>query len=348
MNRLFLLYPILLIIAILFLDKVFTLPIFKDKFVQTGNSVYYKHREFLYRRLITKKEDGRKLILAMGDSRAYSFSNLAFTADKEKRGRENKYDIYNFSGPQAVPAYSLFWLEKMVQENIHIDSVFLVLSPEGFDDSKGLMHKPFLRMGASDEFVENHRDLIPESDMEEYYLDKIFTFRRIEFDTKLFITRYKNKELNEYDPIYNKEMLILNIHQGEQLAYTAISNDVAKLEKDSIRMGNIYFYNFKIHETQFKVVEEILKLCKSNNIKINLLWMKVYPQYAKNFVKYDINEKWWNRIEKLSSDYGMNSYDFNKIGKCELYYDASHQSALCYYEYTHFLIDEMEKQIRNK
>jgi len=45
----------------------------------------------------------------------------------------------------------------------------------------------------------------------------------------------------------------------------------------------------------------------------------------------------------LAEKYGMKAYDFNKIGNCELYYDASHQSAFCYYEYIHYLIDEMEK-----
>lgn len=342
MKKLYLFYPLLLIVSVLLIDKIFTISLFKEKFLQTGNGIYYKHREILYHRLLNRKEDNKKLILAMGDSRAYSFSNLAFTNDKNKRGRENKYDIYNFSGPQAVPAYSLYLLEKMVASKIKIDHIFLVLSPEGFDDSKRLMHKPFLRMGADDEFVKNHKDLIPEEDLEEYYLDQVFAFRKLEFDFKLFLSRYRNKALDQYNPLFNKELLILNLNQGEQLAYTTSVNDVNQLKLDSVRMGNIYFYNYKINDTQFKVLEEILKICKTNNIKIDLLWMKVFPDYSKNFLKYNLYELWWPRIESLANSYNNKTYDFNKIGQCELYYDASHQSSLCYFEYIHFLIDEIE------
>ena len=343
MKKLFLIYPMILIFAILMIDKIFTISLFRERFLQTGNGIYYRHRQILFQRLLARKDDSRKVILAMGDSRAYSFSNLAFKNDRENRAREKKYDIYNFSGPQAVPAYSLFWLEKMINSKVGIDHVFLVLSPEGFDDSKRLMHKPFLRMGADDEFVSQHLDLIPAEDLEEYYLDKIFTFRKVELDFKLLLSRYKNKEMDQYNPFYNKELIILNLNQGEQLAYTTSVNDTEKLKSDSVRMGNIYFYNYKIHDTQFKVVEEILKLCKENNIKIDLLWMKVFPDYAENFNKYNLYNLWWNRIEKMAGDFGMRAIDFNKVGNCDLYYDASHQSALCYYDYTHYLIDGIEK-----
>ena len=202
----------------------------------------------------------------MGDSRAYSFSNLAF---EKMPHRRNLYDIYNFSGPQAVPAYSLFWLEKFIAAGIVPDHIFLVLSPEGFDDNKGLMHKPFLRLGADEDFIEKYKDQIPLNDLDEYYLDKIFALRKVEIDLKLFISRYSNKEMSEYNPAFNKEMMILNLYNGEQLAYANAVNDEKKLQSDSIRMGNIYFYNFMMHDTQFFFVEKIWEICQKNKIKID-------------------------------------------------------------------------------
>jgi hypothetical protein len=343
MKKIFLIYPLVLLFSIYFLDKIFSLPFFTEKFVQTGNVVYYKHREILFKKLVNRKENDKKLIIAMGDSRAYSFSNLAFNQNTNGKNRKDKYDIYNFSGPQAVPAYSLFWLERMIEAGIKIDSIFLVLSPEGFDDNKGLLHKPFLRLGATDDFVNRYKEMIPTNDLDEYYLDKIFALRKIELDYKLLISRYRNKQLKEYDPNFNQEIMILNLYNGEQLAYSNVVNDEKKLASDSIRMGNIYFYNFILHQTQFKFTEKILELCQKNHIKINLLWMKVFPTYRENFTKYNIEKDWWSGVVTLAEKYGMKTYDFNKIGNCELYYDASHQSAFCYYEYTHYLIDEMEK-----
>jgi hypothetical protein len=343
MKKIFLIYPLVLLFSIYFLDKIFSLPFFTDNFVQTGNVVYYKQREILFNKLLNRKEDNKKLIIAMGDSRAYSFSNLAFKDNTDGKNRKDKYDIYNFSGPQAVPAYSLFWLERMIEAGIKIDTIFLVLSPEGFDDNKGLLHKPFLRLGATDDFVNQYKEIIPTNDLDEYYLDKIFALRKIELDYKLLISRFKNKQVNEYDPIFNQEIMILNLYNGEQLAYANVVNDDKKLASDSVRMGNIYFYNYTLHQTQFKFTEKILELCQKNNIKINLLWMKVFPTYRENFTKYNIEKDWWSGVVTLADKYGMKVYDFNKIGNCELYYDASHQSAFCYYEYIHYLIDEMEK-----
>ncbi len=346
MKKIFLIYPLFLILSIFLLDKIFLLPFFQDRFLQTGNVVYYKHREILFEKLKERNKDSKKIILGMGDSRAYSFSNLAFIYNKEKSDRQNKYDLYNFSGPQAVPAYSLFWLEKMLESGIKIERIFLVLSPEGFDDNKGLMHKPFLRLAASEDFVQQHKDKIPESDLNEYYLDKIFALRKIELDYKLLISRMKTKSMLDYKPLYNPEMIVLNLHNGEQLAYANSVNDPKRLEADSIRMGSIYFYNFQLHETQFYFTEKIVELCSRNQIQIDLLWMKVYPKYRENFKKYDIEANWWNRIEKIANQYNMKTYDFNKIGDCELYYDASHQSAYCYYEYINFLVDRMEGKDR--
>jgi hypothetical protein len=344
MKKIFLLYPIFLILSIFLLDKIFLLPIFQERFLQTGNVVYYRHREILFEKIKERKKDSKKIILGMGDSRAYSFSNLAFTKNKENPERQKKYDIYNFSGPQAVPAYSLFWIEKMIEEGIKIDRIFLVLSPEGFDDSKSLMHKPFLRLGASESFINQYRDKIPETDLNEYFLDQLFALRKIELDYKLLLQRIKSGNMKEYNPAYNPEMIVLNLYNGEQLAYANSVNDTKRLEADSIRMGNIYFYNFQLHETQFYFTEKILELCSRNQIQIDLLWMKVYPKYRENFTKYDIEAIWWKRIEKIANQYNMKTYDFNKIGDCELYYDASHQSAYCYYEYINFLVDQMEKK----
>ncbi len=343
MKKLFLIYPITLLFTIFLLDKVFLLPFFNENFLQTGNVVYYKHREILFEKLKNRSVDSKKLLIAMGDSRAYSFSNMAFFGSKERANRKNIYDIYNFSGPQAVPAYSLFWLERMVEEGIKIERIFLVLSPEGFDDNKRLMHKPFLRLGAEEEFVNRYKETIPEDDLNEYYLDKIFALRKVELDYKLLLSRLKSKSMKEYDSRYNNEMLVLNLNNGEQLAYANSVNDLDRLQNDSVRMGNIYFYNFQLHETQFIFTEKILELCKKNNIKIDLLWMKVFPKYRENFIKYRIEDTWWKRIEDLSDKYNMNVYNFNKIGECELYYDASHQSAFCYNEYINYLVDEMEK-----
>ncbi|MCB1141921.1 MAG: DUF1574 family protein [Leptospiraceae bacterium] len=347
--KLFLFYPLLFAFLIFLLDKVFLMDYFHSQFLQTGNMIYYRHREDLIEKLRKfQEESSKKIILGLGDSRSYSYSSLAFELNKEKPERMENYTIYNFSAPQAVPAYSLFILEKILEKKVKINTIFLSLSPEGFDDKKRLMSQPFLRLGADDVFFQKYKNLIPEEDQYEYFLDKVFALRKIELNYPLLLNRLKTKKMNQYNKAYNEEMLILNIYNGEQLSYTTYYNDEEKLKKDSLRMGNIYFYNFEIHDTQFQFLEKILSLSKDNDIHVYLIFPRVYQDYRKNFDKYKLYQEWWPRVLGLAENYGMSAVDFNKESTCDLFYDASHQSTICYYEQINYLMEKEENRLRSE
>jgi hypothetical protein len=339
MQKSFIYLPLLFFISLFLVDKIFTLDFFKNKFLQTGNVVYYRHREILFEKY--KKaipNETRKIILAMGDSRAYAFSNLAFNAD-----RKSKYVIYNFSAPQAIVAYSLQWLEKILELEKKPNLVFLVLSPEGFDDQKLLMHKPFLRLGADSQFIEKYWDQIPENDKHEFNLDRLIAFRRIEFDFKLLFERWKSGRMREYNPNFNADMFILNLYNGEQLAYTSIVNDEKKLLTDSERMAKIYLSGFQVHHTQFFFLEKFLSLAKYNQVTVFVILPKVYSEYKKYWDKLNLTEIWWKKVVDIANRHSAYTYDFNTISDCELFYDASHQSTICYDKQVNFLITEWEK-----
>lgn len=340
-SRVFLYYPIFFFLCLLAFDKIFTIEYFKTNFLQTGNIVYYKHRPTLFEKL---KQDtsGKKILLAFGDSRAYAYSELAFQNDKE---RKEKYSIYNFSGPQAVPAYTLLWLEKIFEAKIHPELIFFVVSPEGFDDSKGLMHDPFLRMGANDEFVQKYWKQIPSNDRQEFILDKLIAFRKLEFNYKLFFERLKTGKLKEYNLKTNSEMPLLDISKGSQLAYMSFVNDEKRLEADSLRMKNFYLSNnFKQNETQYFFTEKVLELARANNTKVFLIWPRVYKTYRKEYERLALKDSFGKRMTALSEKYGMHFYDLNTVSECDEFYDASHQSVSCYGKIVNFLVDEFEKK----
>ncbi|MBK8395965.1 MAG: DUF1574 domain-containing protein [Leptospiraceae bacterium] len=340
-SRIFLYYPIFFFIVLLVIDKIFTLDYFNNNFLQTGNIVYYKHRPLLFEKL-KADQSGKKLLLAFGDSRAYAYSELAFLENKE---RKEKYSIYNFSGPQAVPAYTLFWMEKIIEAKLKPEFIFFVVSPEGFDDSKGLMHQPFLRMGASDEFVQKYWKQIPSDDRQEFILDKLIAFRKLEFNYKLFFERIKNQKMSEYNSKTNSEMPLLNISKGSQLAYMTFVNDDKRLEADSLRMKNFYLgNNFKQNETQYFFTEKVLELARANNAKVFLIWPRVYKTYRKEYERLALKESFGKRMTELAEKYGMYFYDLNTISDCDEFYDASHQSVSCYGKNVNFFVDEFEKK----
>ena len=326
--------PVVFLLIFFLLDKIFLLDFFKNDFLQTGNVIYYQHRKMLLERLLVKKDKEKKLVIAFGDSRAYSFSDLALPEHIKK-----SWEIYNFAAPQAAPVYSYFMLEKMIEKGIHPDVIFFVISPEGFDDKKRLIHSPFFRLAADEAFIKKYWNEFPAEDKNRYVMDKVFAVQGAEFDLQLFVRRLLGGKMEDYEAGFNQDIMILNLYKGEFLGYTAPFNDEKSLDKHASQLKSIYLNNFSVDETQFRFVEKLYALAKTNNIKVISIWPKVYPGYKQGFDELGLQEKWWKRIVAMSSEYGMLSIDFNKEAKCNIFYDASHQSVQCIKEQVEILIN---------
>jgi hypothetical protein len=337
-TRFFLYKPILFFLILFLLDKIFLLPFFKTKFVQDGNSIYYKHRELLVKKLANRK-DSKKLITIFGDSRAYAYSELAFKGD-----RKEKYTVYNFSSPQAVTAYSTFILEKILKTNIKPELLIFVISPEGFDDTKEIFHSPFVRLGSDDDFNSRYFSYYPITAKKDFYLDEFIQFRKLEFDYKLLIDRLVKRKFSEYSIDTNTKLPLLDVSNGAQLAYMSFDNDIQKLEKDSLRIKNIYLgSNFKINDTSFYFVEEFLKLSQKYEIPAFIIWPRVYKSYRNYYSSYNLESQFGERLKELTVKYNQKYYNFNESPECDTFYDASHQSVICFDKNLNFLVDEFEK-----
>lgn len=336
MKKIYIYYPILFLGFVFCLDKVFTLEYFQKNFIQAGNTVYYTQRKSLFEKLIRDKDlEVKSLALAFGDSRAYPYSSMGIEQKLQK-----DWVLYNFSGPQAVPAYGLYWFEKIIKQGLKPKLVFYVVSPEGFDDTKGIFYDPFLKYGADDDFLLKYMDQISFEDRKKLFLDRLFAVRRINPDLKLFIKRFQEKKLSEYDSAFNTDYMVLNLKRGEQFAYTTFVNDPDRLEKDAVRIRNLYLSTFILGTTQFFFVEQFLKLAKENDVKVYLIWPKVYETYRKRYYELEMEKSWWPKIENLAKRYSAVPVDLNTQTSCDLFYDASHQSIMCFLESMKLMIDD--------
>ncbi|TGK38646.1 DUF1574 domain-containing protein [Leptospira gomenensis] len=336
MKRLYIYYPVIFLLFVFCLDKIFTLEYFRKNFIQSGNGVYYTQRRTLFERMKKDKElENRSLALAFGDSRAYPYSVIGF----EKKFQKD-WILYNFSGPQAVPAYGYYWFEKIIGEGFKPKMVFYVISPEAFDDTKGVFYDPFLKYGADDEFLMKHLDRISFDDRKKLFLDRLFAVRRVNPDLKLFAKRLQEGKLREYDSALNTDFMVLNLHRGEQFAYTSFLNDPERLEKDALRIRNIYLSSFELGSTQFYFVEEFLKLAKANDVKVYLIWPKVYETYRKRYDELGFDKIWWPKVKDLARSYSAIPVDLNSQTECKLFYDASHQSIMCFLESMKLMTDD--------
>ncbi|MCW7457645.1 DUF1574 domain-containing protein [Leptospira bandrabouensis] len=328
----FLLYPVVLFLFIFLVDKIFLLPIFHDEFLQAGNSVFYFQRKELAKRLLADKEASEKnLALVFGDSRSYPFSELGIPEPYRKN-----WTLYNFSSPQGIPMNSYIQLKKLLDMGIKPEFVILSLSPEAFDDNKGFILSPFLRMGCDKECLAIVWKDIPIKEKWNFFLDKVFVIRSLELNLSLFSSRLKRGKLREYKSAYNEEFQLINYSKGEYLMYGVQSNPIEKIKKDTVRIGSLYMSSYTPGSSQKPYVEAFLDLAQKNQIKTLVLWPKVYGDYYKYFEKFRIKEVWWEPMEVLAKSYGAHTLNWNKEGTCDLFNDASHQSAFCF-------IDQMKE-----
>ncbi|XDD44003.1 DUF1574 domain-containing protein [Leptospira sp. WS60.C2] len=322
----FLFYPVVLFFFIFFVDKIFLLPIFHDEFLQAGNSVFYFQRKVLKDRLAKDPDlKEKKLTLVFGDSRSYPFSELGIPEPLKK-----DWILYNFSSPQGIPMNSFVQLERILETGVTPDFIILSLSPEAFDDSKGFILSPFLRMGCDQNCINMVWDDIPLKEKWYYVLDHVFAIRSIEFNLSLFSSRLKQGNLKEYKASHNKEYQLINYTKGEYLMYGVQSNPIEKIKNDTLRIGSLYMSSYQLGKSQLPYVERFLKITKEKKIKTLVVWPKVFPEYYAYYEKFHIKEVWWNPLETMAKGYGAYTLNWNVPGTCDLFNDASHQSAFCF------------------
>jgi hypothetical protein len=326
LSKKFLFYPLILFFLILILDKIFLLPLFHNEFLQAGNSVFYHQRKVLAERLASDADlKDKKLAVVFGDSRSYPFSEKGIPEKYQKN-----WSLYNFSGPQGVPMYSYFMLKDFLEKGIKPDFIILSLSPEAFDDTKGFINSPFMRMACNDACVEDVWNHLTFKDKYEFVLDRVFSLRSVEFNLNLFISRLKARKLKEYSARYNSEFQLINYSKGEYLMYATTANPIEKLEKDTRRVSMLYMRSYTLGESQIFYLKSFLKLANENKVPTLVLWPKVYPGYYASYTKFDIKNLWWRQVELIAKDAGAFAIDMNEASTCDLFNDASHQSVFCF------------------
>lgn len=343
-DKKFLFAPIVFLVVLFAFDKIFLLDFFQTKFIQPGNAIFYHHRKVLMKRMLESdivKDHSKNIAIALGDSRAYPFSEPGLPEAEKKN-----WVVYNFAAPQAVPMYAYMQYERMVDAGFVPDMVYFAVSPEAFDDSKGMIYDPFMRLGMDEKFYKDYADLIPWKARYDYWIGKAFAFKDMQIEFKTFLDRFKSKRMQEYDPDFNEDMMVLNFGKGEYLGYATLSNNEKKLKKDAARIKNIYLSNFQLADTQFIFVEKLLKLAESNGTKVYIVWPRVYDDYRNAYYELGIEKTWWQKIVDLSQAHKATAIDFNKESSCEFFNDASHQSVQCFLEQMDLIFKSYNKDTK--
>ncbi len=185
----YLLIPLFSLLALFIADKIFLIPEVRDSFLQPGGMVYYRqrmHQIAKFREYAKKKPDDVKLAVVLGDSRAFALGNLPAHAIGRKDWR-----IYNFSGPQASPAYFNYMAGRLFVPDAKPGYLILEVSPEAFNRNGGILGSTVLNHGTTGDYVESVRTMIPDADFDAYTDTRRFALYGLPFSLREFYLRVR-------------------------------------------------------------------------------------------------------------------------------------------------------------
>lgn len=356
-----------LLVGLFALDKVFLIPAVRDRFIQPGGMMYYRERLELLQLLEAHRKgippNADQTVVVLGDSRSFGLSRpVAVYAGYSKA------DIWNFAGPQAVPAYHDFLLEKILSMPNPPKRFIIGLSPDGMTRNAGIFGMPVLVYGVDEDWIERNQSMIPEQDLSVYRRSRLFALQGLQFSFGTLFSRIqgsltqppvddslkklgvtaasfdarqleliqklmtvRHEDLSYYSYEKSPHRLILNAAGGAQLAWFGRMSD-AQLKEETDQLVSLYLRRFVVSQEQVFFLERALRRIHDAGAKAVLFWPAVNPHLRRVYETEPSISEIWVEARRLAVTYGVRTVNFNEPGrlKCEDYYDASHLSVTCF------------------
>ncbi len=182
-----LLYPVFFIAGLFVVDKIFLLPEVREAFVQPGGMLYYGQRARQLKALkkyLQAPDRTSNVVIVMGDSRSFALGDM-FGKDQGYKD----WTIFNFAGPQALPAYHYYLSEKIFKGVDRPRHFLMGISPDAFNRNAGMFATPVLKFGVDSEWIKRNRTHIPDRDYKAYVNSRRFALAGMGFSFKPLFSR---------------------------------------------------------------------------------------------------------------------------------------------------------------
>ena len=377
LRRPFLWLSVLLFPLLYGLDKVFLLPSVRDHFVQPGGMMYYRQRTEqleLLKEHLQRIGDSSQTVIVLGDSRSFGIGrHVAMFA-----GYSNP-DIWNFAGPQAVPAYHDYLIEKILAMPNAPKHFIIGLSPDGLARNAGIFGSPVLVYAVDERFIEENRTMIPQRDMDIYTRSRRFALQGMQFSFGTLFSRIqgsltqpdldkqlsslgvsrdqfsqdqllmlrqlatvRHEDLKYYNYYKSPHRTILNATGGAQLAWWGRMSD-EKLKAETDQLVSLYLQRFVVSQEQMFFLERAMKRIKQAGGTAVVFWPAVNPHLRKVYEEEPAISQIWTRAVQIAEENDIKTINFNEPGRmtCQDYYDASHLSVTCFPAITTTLLETL-------
>jgi hypothetical protein len=366
MNKRYLWVPIILCLALFFVDKLFGLQWVRQYTISWKKIeiIFYESKDELFEifkeNLPIHQKEGLKPGIILGSSRSGEF------APKDIQKEFPGIAPYNFSAPLAGPAFHYYWLKKVMSVSPDLGLVILEADPIMFSKSS-LTYTLNYALDLS--FVWENSDFFPERFSDPWVTEKKgFSWDEAEtwFTKNLFMSyRYPpdpgaikdngketfiqiDKTIIPVKGSAYKDKFKESVSEANRLAWGAVPNQIMHnadpkfLERDAKNMANTYFgQSFQPSATQIKFFEKILESLAERNIPVILYWPLVAEPLRIEMKERGLIEEYRKRIEELlgriQNKYPDFQYEFldpheEKSLTCRAFVDSIHLSGACYPE----------------
>lgn len=345
--------PVLVLVILFLLDKIFLFPEVRDEFIQPGGMHYYRQRRDqigTLRRELKKRRPGNRYAVVFGDSRSFALGDrMARIA-----GVKNM-TLYNFAGPQALPAYHAYLAGRIFKGLNRPDYLLLGLSPDAFNRNAGIFARPVLAYGVDQDFIDENQKLIEPAVLEAYRDTRRFALPGMQFSMKTLFRRIRGSLKSDDDRLRQMQALLQNPEATRlpgdrqnlqfvlQLALEASAHRLSHyrlkrspqtfilesekgaqyrwwgaapdsvLKKNTRHLVQLYMKNFSVSETQFRFLEQTLQRSRLAGVKTLVFRPRVNRYLLAAYRREPAIDAIWKRVEALSRRNGADVVDLNKV-----------------------------------
>ncbi len=346
----FVFIPLVFVVVLFLLDKIFLLPKVRENFMQPGGMVYYKQREMQLDKLERFLSDGKKNIhtgIVMGDSRSFALGNVVLNYI----GRPD-IQVLNFAGPQALPIYHAYLAEKIFTRPVRPEFLILEVSQDSFNKNSGILFSPNMNWGISGEFLERYADRIEDRDRERFDSSRRFALPGMQFSLKYLIGRIKNTiktpdtsgaltevmllsrtfkgaidarsmpgvvaammgtQIMNWDVYQAKNsphIKVLGYLDGAQYSWFGFMSD-EELKKETEKLAGIYLKRYEVSDDQFFFLEKTLKHARDGGVRTIIFLPQINPYMKEFFDKTEKMKAVKERIRRTVEKYDAVFIDMN-------------------------------------
>lgn len=344
-TRRFLAYPLVLLLLVFLLDKIFLLPVVKTFVKSDFTFIYYESREELFDALVKEQQAGQNkkdIMLILGSSRL-----LYFDAE-DLADYYPEWNIYNFSSAVTTPAYYLYYLEKILDKGIRPKMVLLETAPNQFNASSSVFRESNLTYSFDLPFLLKYASLFGKDYLSFYMGNLLFAVGKNKPNLSNVYKRITHPDKKAILDMEKKLRKYLVDNKGNALSPVEdyVEKDAAILGATSRRTVDWLYSSYRHSEMQEGFYHLLLERLEKE--KIPVIVVHPYGAYQMQAMEdgLPVIEDWKKRVYEITESYGFQVHDLREKREdffCNSFVDGGHMSKDCYHPFMRYVMAEHYK-----